>query len=72
LISPSARYWTDSRNLNATKETTMPKLDPDTGQPVSDDPDQAEDDLAGGDGGMQDPDREKGEKGPDEQQVTGH
>ena len=50
----------------------MPKLDPDTGQPVSDDPDQAEEDLSGGDGGMQDPDREKGEKGPDEQQVTGH
>jgi hypothetical protein len=50
----------------------MPKLDPDTGQPVSDDPDQTDDDVAGGDGSAQDPDREMGEKGPDEQQVTGH
>lgn len=50
----------------------MPKIDPDSGQPVSDDPDQADEELAGGSGSAQDPDREIGEKAPGEQQVTGH
>lgn len=45
----------------------MPKIDPDTGQPMSDEPDQEDQELAGGKGSSQDPDREKGEKGPYEQ-----
>jgi len=50
----------------------MPKVDPTSGEPMSDDPDQEDEDLAGGEGSAMDPDREKGDKNPGEQQVTGH
>ncbi|MBA2281124.1 MAG: hypothetical protein M3527_00985 [Actinomycetota bacterium] len=50
----------------------MPKVDPNTGQPLSDDPAQEDEELAGGKGSAQDPEREQGDKNPGEQQVTGH
>ncbi|MEX2658564.1 MAG: hypothetical protein WD232_02625 [Acidimicrobiales bacterium] len=50
----------------------MAKVDPKTGQPVSDEPDQEDQELAGGKGSAQDPDREKGDQAPGEEQVTGH
>ncbi|CAN5706612.1 hypothetical protein BH20ACT2_BH20ACT2_12810 [soil metagenome] len=50
----------------------MPKVDPDTGQPMDDDPEQDDEDLAGGEGSALDPDREKGDEGPYEQGASGH
>lgn len=50
----------------------MPKVDPSSGEPITDEPDQEDEDLAGGSGSAQDPDREVGDKAPGEQQTTGH
>lgn len=50
----------------------MPKVDPETGEMMSDDPDQQDEELAGGEGSAQDPEREVGDENPGEQQVTGH
>ncbi len=50
----------------------MPKIDPDTGQPVSDAPDQDDEELSGGEGSAQDPNREMGEEGPYEQGASGN
>ena len=52
----------------------MPKVDPETGQPITDDPDQPDEDLAGGKGGLRDPESgdDEEQRPPYEQQVTGH
>lgn len=50
----------------------MPKIDPKTGEQLSDDPEQEDEDLAGGKGSAQDPDREKGDENPFEQGAAGH
>ncbi len=50
----------------------MAKVDPKTGEPMSDAPDQEDEELSGGRGSSQDPNREEGDKEPFEQQVTGN
>lgn len=50
----------------------MPKVDPDSGEMMSDEPEQEKEELSGGEGSFKDPDRETGDEVPTEQQVTGH
>lgn len=50
----------------------MAKVDPETGEMMPDDPDQQDEEMAGGEGSAQDPEREIGDDNPSEQGAAGH